>query len=48
MGNTRLIISIWAAAVLIYLVVTHASGTGTVLGSFGSFATNTTKTLQGR
>jgi len=47
-SNTRLIISIWGAAILIYLAVTQASGTASVLGSFGSFVTGTTKTLQGR
>jgi hypothetical protein len=47
-SNIRLIISIWGAAILIYLAVTKASGTSTVLNSFGSFVTGSTKTLQGR
>lgn len=48
MSNTRLIITIWGAAILIYLALTRASGTSTVLNSFGSFIGGTTKVLQGR
>ena len=48
MSNTTRIIMIWGAAILIYLMVTRASGTATVLTSFGNFVNGTTKTLQGR
>lgn len=48
MSNTRQIILIWGAAILIYLFVTNASGSSTVLKSFGDFISGTTKTLQGR
>jgi len=48
MSNTTRIIMIWGTAIVIYLLITHARGTSSVLGSFSSFVTGTTKTLQGR
>lgn len=48
MSNTRQIIVIWGAAILIYLFVTNAAGTGTALKGFGDFISGTTRTLQGR
>lgn len=44
----RQVIMIWGAAILIYLAVTNASGTSTVLDAFGKFVRGTTYTLQGR
>lgn len=48
MSNTTRIIMIWGAAILIYLVITHASGTRGVLSGLQQFVGGTTKTLQGR
>lgn len=44
----RTIILIWGAAILVYLFVTHASGTSTVVNSVSNFTSGITKTLQGR
>ena len=46
MGKT--IIFIWGGAILLYLLVTNATGTSGVLTSLTSFVGGTTKTLQGR
>lgn len=48
MSNTRTIIVIWGASILIYLALTRASGTTAVLGSLSNLVNSGTKTLQGR
>jgi len=48
MSNTTRIIVIWGAAILLYIAVTRASGTKTVLNGLGDLVKGTTKTLQGR
>ena len=48
MSNTRTIIVIWGAAILIYLALSRSSGTVSVLNSLSNLANSSTKTLQGR
>jgi len=48
MSNTTRIIVIWGGAILLYITLTRASGTKTVLGALQNFIGGTTKTLQGR
>ena len=48
MSNTKTIIVIWGAAILIYLAVVHSSGSVSVLNSLGNLVSSNTKTLQGR
>lgn len=45
---SRTIILIWGGAIIIYLLIMHASGTKTVLSGLQSFVGGTTQTLQGR
>ena len=47
-GNVSTLIVIWGAAILIFIAVSKASGTVSVLNSFSNFVQGTTKTLQGR
>jgi hypothetical protein len=47
-SNTTRLIMIWGGLIAIYLLVANSNGAKTVIGSFGSFASGTTKTLQGR
>lgn len=42
------IIMIWGAAILVYLLIMHQSGTSGVLKSLQQFVSGTTSTLQGR
>lgn len=44
----RQLIMIWGAAILLYLLVVHASGSSSVIKSMQNFVSGTTKTLQGR
>lgn len=44
----RQLIFIWGGAILLYLLVVHASGSSTVIKSLQDFVGGTTKTLQGR
>ncbi len=48
MSNLTRIITIWGAAILIYLFVTNSRGTTNVLTGLQGFAVGTTKALQGR
>ncbi len=47
MSNWRLIIAIWGAAIVIFLLINNASGTSTVVGSSGTNFRNFTRALQG-
>lgn len=47
-GNLRLIIVVWGAAILIYLALSRANGTKTVLDSLSNLINSGTKTLQAR
>ena len=42
------VILIWAVLIAAYLILTKSGGFATALGSFTSFVTGTTKSLQGR
>jgi hypothetical protein len=48
MSNLTRIIMIWGTAILVYLLVTNASGTSSVLNAFSGFTNTFTTTLQGR
>ncbi len=48
MSNSRTIIVIWGAAILIYLALARYNGTVAVLGSLSNLVNSSTKTLQGR
>lgn len=48
MSNTTRIIVIWGAAILLYIAVTKASGTKSLLGGLQNLISGSTKTLQGR
>jgi hypothetical protein len=48
MSNTRTIILIWGGAIILYLAISRASGTSSVVSSLSGMVTNVTKTLQAR
>ena len=48
MSNTTRLIMIWGAAIILYVAVTKASGTVSVLGGISNLTSGVTKTLQGR
>lgn len=44
----RQLIFIWGGAILLYLLVSHASGSSSILKSTQGFVSGVTKTLQAR